>query len=72
MKFIKDLGKRLNPTQKTIVAVTVPLMLLVITYVIAAEVGSYPEHAFDMEDTWLIWVMFLATVGYFEFHLYSD
>lgn len=71
MKFIKNLGDRLNPMQKTIVAIAVPLVLLVITYTIASETG-WRGNAFDMGATWLIWVIFLGIVGYFEFNLYSD
>ena len=70
MKFIEDLSKRLNPTQKLIVAIAVPAVLLVITLAIANDAGGY-GGPFDIEDTWLIWVIFIGLVGYFEFKLYS-
>ena len=72
MKFIRDLGAKLNSAQKTIVAVVFPLVLFVITYIIAGEVDGFYKKSFDMEDTWIVWVLFLVIVGYFEFQLYSD
>ncbi|WP_114752802.1 hypothetical protein [Pleomorphovibrio marinus] len=70
MKFIKNLGQKLNSTQKTIVSIAVPLALFVITFAIAEDAGY--KGAFDMDDTWLIWLIFVGIAGYFEFHLYSD
>lgn len=72
MKFIKNLGNRLNTKQKTIIAIIVPLILFVITYVIAEEFDRYGHNAFDMDNTWGVWVIFLVVVGYFEFNFYSD
>ena len=69
MKHIKNLGKKLNSTQKIVVAITVPLILLIISLVIADAVGSGP---FDLDDTFLIWILFIGIVGYFEFHLFSE
>jgi len=70
MKFIEDLGRKLNPTQKLIVAIAVPAISLVITLAIASDVSGY-GGPFDIDDTWPIWVIFLGIVGYFEFKLFS-
>lgn len=71
MKFIENLGKKLNSTQKLIVAISVPSVLLVITLAIADDIGGY-GGPFDIEDTWLVWVIYLTVVGYFEFKLFSQ
>ncbi len=70
MKFIKKLGARLNPTQKIIIAVSVPIVLFIIAIAFANNISyGYP---FDMEDTWLMWVIFIVIIGYFEFDLFSE
>lgn len=70
MKSIRNLGQRLNPTQRIIVAVSVAIVFLIISFTIAEDTGW--SGAFDMEDTWAIWLVFAAVTGYFEFHLFSD
>ena len=72
MKYIKDLGQRFNDTQKTIIAVIVPLIILLLTYVIAEEVDGYSHNAFDFSDTWFVWLVSVSLIGYFEFNFYSD
>ena len=70
MKFIKNLGRRLGFAQKVIIATAVPLVLFVIAFVIADE-ANY-GRVFDLDDTGLIWIIFIVIVGYFEYNLYSD
>jgi len=66
MKFIEDIGRKLNHTQKLIVAISIPAIMLVIALAIADDAGG------DIDDTWGIWVIFLGLVGYFEFKLFSQ
>lgn len=68
-KKIQDLGTKVNFTQRIIIAVILPLILLLIAYPIASEI-SYSDP-FDFDDTWLVWVIYLLIIGYFEINLFS-
>lgn len=75
MKFLENLSKKLNPVQKIIIGIAVALVLLIITIAIANEMGSsYGGRiaAFDWDDTWFVWVLFIAVVGYFEYKLFGS
>ena len=82
-KYLEDLSKKLNQSQKIIVGLIVAAILFVITMAIADEVGTScgfrrgggygcSGGPFDMEDTWYIWVIFLLIIGYFEFKLFGN
>ena len=64
MKYIEDLGKKLSATQKYIVAIFVPAVLLVVTLAITDNIDT-------SFDSYVIWIIFLGIVGYFEFKLFS-
>lgn len=72
MKFIKNLGAKLNKIQKLIVAIVVPLVLFVITLIIAGEFLDMSLLDIDDIETWYLWGIFIVIVGYFEFHFYSE
>jgi hypothetical protein len=65
MKFLDNLSKRLNPQQKIILGIVVPLILLVITTTWAKAIR---DDLGRLDKTWLLWVSFLALVGYFEYN----
>jgi hypothetical protein len=71
MKFLDNLSRRLNPQQKIIFAIVVPIILIVITIPIASEMdGSL--NAFDFKDTFLAWAICFAIIGYFEYKLFGN
>lgn len=70
MKFITNLSRKLNQSQKIILGIVVGLILLILTLTIADSLGGR-GGSFDWEDTWLVWLLFVAIVGYFEFKLFS-
>jgi len=74
MEFLDNLIKKLNPTQKIIVGVFGALILLILCISIADAQGYSRSgvNAFDWEDTWYIWVIFLSLIGYFEYKLFQD
>lgn len=71
MKSIRNLGQRLNTSQRNIVAISFGVVFLILTYTFAEE-ATYYGSAFDMDDTWPIWLTFAVVTGYFMFHLFSD
>ena len=71
MKSIRNLGQRLNTSQRNIVAVSVGLVFFIIAFSIAEGQSAF-SSAFDMDDTGGIWLIFAAATGYFMFHLFSD
>ena len=73
MKFLDNLSKRLNPQQKNIVAIVVPIIILVITISMASRVdGCCSYNAFDFKDTWFPWVICFIVIGYFEYKLFGN
>lgn len=70
MKLLENLSKKLNQGQKLIVGIGVALVLLVITIAITDELGYL--GSFDWDDTWFVWVLFIAIVGYFEYKLFGS
>lgn len=78
---LENLSKKLNKVQKRIVAIIVPATLFVITVTIADKVGRCGAFykgfkptcgAFNWDKTWLIWIIFLLAVGYFEYKLFGN
>jgi len=74
MKFLDNRIKKLNPIQKIIVAVVGALILLVLCLSIADSQGFSRNgaNAFDWNNTWYIWAIFLFLTGYFEYKLFQD
>ena len=69
-KHIKALGAKVNLTQRIILAIVIPLVLFLIAYPIASE-ASYSDP-FDFDDTWLVWIIYLLVIGYYEINLFSS
>jgi len=73
MKFLENLSKRLNPQQKNIVAIVVPIIIFVITIPIASNAdGCCSYNAFDFKDTWFPWAICFTVIGYFEYKLFGN
>jgi hypothetical protein len=66
---LENIISKMSLAQKVIIGISVGLILLVITIAIAEVVDCW--NAFHLEDTWFIWIIFLAVVGYFEYKLFS-
>ena len=66
------MGAKLNKIQKLIVAIVVPLVLFVITLIIAGECLYISLLDIDDFETCFLWGIFIVIVGYFEFHFYSE
>lgn len=72
MKAIKNLSKKLNSTQRILLAVFAPTILFVIALPIAGQIGGWGiDDAFDLDDTWWFWLLLIGFIGYFEFNLFS-
>lgn len=75
MKEIEKWISKLNSQQKMIFAIVIPVGLLVLFYPIAGELdgnpydGSYP---FRFEDTWWVWLIYIAIVGFVEYKLFEN
>ena len=68
----KNWRENLNQTQKLILAIAIPVILLLISWVIADSCGYGKIRALDMDYTWGVWFFYLLIVGIFEFILFSD
>ncbi len=76
MKELEKWISKLSNQQKTIVAIAVPLLLLVITLPIAESVyysNRYSHgHYFGFTENWWVWLGFVAIVGVIEFKLFEQ
>ncbi len=64
--FLIDL--KASNIKKIILAVLVPIEIFIIIYALANNSGS----AFDLEDTWWVWLEFLVIVGVYEYLLFRE
>ncbi|HKJ34338.1 MAG TPA: hypothetical protein VE912_10770 [Bacteroidales bacterium] len=76
--------KKLNNTQRMIVSIILPLILFIVSLAIANNIGyhivgvgtySHIIHGgkpFAINDTWYIWVIYLAIIGYFEYKIWDQ
>lgn len=66
---------KLNKQQKNVVAISVPLILLIITLRIAESVYYYSMyetgHYFGITVNWWVWLLFVALVGIIEYKLFE-
>ncbi len=73
MRFIKNFSKKLNPTQRLLVSLFVPIILLVIALPIAGEIGGGRlKYASNLDDNWWFWLLTIGLIGYFEFSIFSE
>ena len=70
MKFLNELPQKLNDKQKKIVGISVAAILLVFTLGVASNIG-FRSNAFDWKRTWIVWLIFIGLVSYFEYKLFS-
>ena len=64
----------MNKTQRLILAVIVPLVILIITAKVADEVAWFDgrKSGYDFDENWWVWVITFAVIGVFEFFLFRD
>ena len=73
MKQIELWISKLNQSQKMIFAIVIPVGLLVLFYPIANEFDdSYSSRPFRIEDTWWVWLIYVAIVGFVEYKLFEQ
>ena len=77
MKKIEEWIAKLNQQQKIILGIVIPVGLLIIFYPIADEVAifnaeGYYSEPFSIEDTWLVWLIYVVIVGLMEFKLFEN
>ncbi len=71
---VTSIHRPVNTSQRIIVAVIVPLVLLVVAYGVIDEIafGQYimrgnPSLLSDFHETWWMWAITFALLGVFEF-----
>lgn len=72
MKKIENWIAKLNPQQKLIMGIVIPIGLLIVFYPIADEVAGHYSTPFSFEDTWLVWLIYVVIVGFIEFKLFDN
>ena len=59
----------LNHIQRIIVAIIAPILVFILSMAIAEAVDGY--RAFDIEDTWFVWIISVFLIGYIEYKLFE-
>ncbi len=67
-RFPENIMSKMNLAQKVITGISVGLILFIFSFVIAE---NFYHRAFELEETWLVWVIFVTVAGYFEYKLFS-
>lgn len=66
MKFLDKFSQKLNKNQRIIVSIVFPLILLVIA------IGLSLDKYMDLGSAVIIWIIFIAVVGYFEYKMWGN
>ena len=70
MKVIRKFTQKLNSTQRTLIGIIFPVIILIISIPIAEEINCC--GAFELDETWWFWLIVVGVIGYVEFHLFAD
>lgn len=74
MKYLEKWISKLNSQQKIILAFVVPIGLFILFYRIANEFDNniWRSEPFRFEETWWVWLLYVAIVGVFEYKLFEQ
>lgn len=73
IKKLEQLIAKLNPNQKLIFAIVIPIALLILIMPIADVFdASYSSRPFNFEYTWWVWLLYVCLVGYIEYKIFED
>jgi hypothetical protein len=74
IKKLEQLIAKLNPNQKLIFAIVIPIALFILTMPIAGSfTPSYPRpYPFNFEYTWWVWLLYVCIVGFIEYKIFDD
>jgi hypothetical protein len=68
--------KKINKTQKLILAILIPIGIFLVFHPIAYYVGhqqySEASEAFLLTKTWFIWFIYVSIIGFIEFKLFGN
>jgi hypothetical protein len=73
MKILEDWIKKLNPKQKIIFSIIIPIGLFILFYPIADNFDGrrFSSYPFEFEETWKVWLIYTAVVAYLEYKLFD-
>ena len=69
MGKLANFVKNLNSIQRVIVGIIAPIIVFILGVAIAEEVDGH--NAFDMDDTWFVWLLSVFFIGYIEYKLFD-
>ena len=73
LQKIKKFTGNLNPIQRIILAIIVPIVVLIMSLAIADEVSGGGYRFFrDMDETWFVWVVAFCIIGFIEYKLFDS
>ena len=73
MKELEKWISKLNSQQKLIFAFVIPIGLFILFYPIANEFdNTILSRPFKFEETWWVWLIYVAIVGVIEFKLFEQ
>ncbi|MDI9881559.1 hypothetical protein [Flectobacillus longus] len=75
IKKLEQLIVKLNPNQKMIFAIVIPIALFVLTMPIAGNLVAgwyYGYNPFNFNVTWWVWLLYVCIVGFIEYKVFED
>ena len=69
MGKLANFVNNLNSIQRVIVAIIAPILVFILSMAIAEAVDGH--RAFDMDDTWFVWLLSVFFIGYIEYKLFD-
>lgn len=73
IKKLEQLISKLNPNQKLIFAIVIPIALFILTMPIAGLFdGTWRSEPFRFEFTWWVWLLYVCIVGFTEYKIFED
>ena len=69
MGKLSNFVKNMNSIQRIIVAIVAPILVFILSMPIAEAVDGY--EAFDMDNTWFVWIISVSLIGYIEYRLFD-
>jgi len=69
MGKLANFAHNLNHIQRIIVAIIAPILVFILSMAVAEAVDGH--RAFDIEDTWFVWIISVLLIGYIEYKLFD-
>ena len=75
MRELEKWISKLNKQQRIIAAIGLPAILFLLNVKIAGAIGENfigEAQPFNFDETWLVWLIFVLVVAFFEYKLFEN